>query len=89
MPETWDVPLFDSTPKPYRRPKPPKKVTSWRRYTAKKRLSCDLCILDVHAGVAFFPMANTHYVYTTPDRVWNLCSEHGSQVKTGERKLPR
>jgi hypothetical protein len=88
MPESWDVPLFDDVPKPYRRPKPAKKPDSWRRYTAAKRLSCDLCILDVHMGIATIPMAPAHHVYTTGERVWNLCVTHGSQVKTGARKLP-
>lgn len=88
MPEPWDVPLFD-TPKPYRPPAKPKKAESWRLYTSRKRLTCDLCILDAHAGTVFVPMAHTHHVYVTAERVWNLCSTHGAQVKTGERKLPR
>lgn len=88
MAESWDVPMFD-VPKPYRRPAKPRKAESWRRYTAARRLTCDLCILDAHAGTVFIPMAQTHYVYTTADRVWNLCSTHGAQVKAGERRLPR
>lgn len=80
--------MFD-VPKPYRRPPRPRKAESWRRYTAAKRLTCDLCILDAHAGTVFIPMAQTHLVYTTADRVWNLCSTHAAQVKAGERRLPR
>jgi len=88
MPETWDEPLFADVPKPYRPPKKAAKAESWRLYTSSKRLTCDLCIIDTHAGVAFIPMAQTHHVYTTEDRVWNLCVTHGAQVKTGERRLP-
>lgn len=75
-------------PKPYRRPKKPTKAESWRLYTSRKRLTCDLCIIDTHAGTATIPMTQTHHVYTTPDRVWNLCVTHGAQIKTGARRLP-
>jgi hypothetical protein len=88
-PELWDVPLFEDIPKPYRRPAKAKKAESWRLYSSRRRLTCDLCILDAHAGTVFVPMAHTHHVYTTAERVWNLCVTHGAQVKTGERKLPR
>jgi hypothetical protein len=88
MPEDYDEPLF-TIPKPYRRPRKPKKAESWRIYGGRRRLTCDLCMLDAYAGTVFIPMASAHYVYTTVDRRWNLCVTHGAQIKTGERRLPR
>lgn len=61
-------------------------VVRWTKYTGK-RMSCDICILNIYNGVREFGLAHATKVATKGDRKWHLCSRHALQIKQGERKI--
>ena len=88
MEPDWEQEEMFPVPKVYRAPK---KVTQpnvirWTKHKGK-RLSCDLCILNIHNGVREYGLSHATSVATVNERKWHLCSRHTNQVKQGERKL--
>lgn len=71
--------------RPKRKPPDPN-VVKWTKYSGK-RMSCDLCILNIHNGVREFGLALASRVAAKGDRKYHLCTRHTLQVKQGERKL--
>lgn len=82
------IPMFD-VPKRYRRPKAPPKSDSWRQHSGK-RVSCDVCILDLHNGTpdGVLDGARNRLVRLNGD-VWYICARHTSDVQSGKRVLPK
>lgn len=75
-------------PKPWKRPARPPKSDSWRQHKGQ-RVSCDVCILDLHSGTpdGVLEAARNRLVRLNGD-VWYICSRHTSDIQNGKRVLP-
>lgn len=70
-----------------RKPKPTADPHKWKWAKFKGRITCDLCIMNVHDGIVDTPRSTAKHALTIGARRWLLCSVHAAQVRNGERKL--
>ncbi len=84
----WEQEEMFPIPDVYRPKKasPDPNLIRWTKHSGK-RISCDICILNIHAGVREYGLTTATKVATKGDRKHHLCSRHAAQVKQGERKL--
>lgn len=81
-----DEPLFD-IPEVYRAPKrKDPAISKWGKHHGRAH-TCDLCIMDLHDGIATTQLTHAKHTLTRGERRWLLCSVHAAQVRNGERKL--
>lgn len=75
-------------PEAYRAPKRKTSdpmVSRWTKFTG--RVTCDLCIMNIHDGISDTVLSRAKHAYIRGERRWLLCPVHAAQVRNGERKL--
>lgn len=89
MPDAYGTEEMFKLPEVYRPPRVrPAAVPTWRHSKYKgRRISCDICIINIHDGVVDCQLSPATQVVTFGEKKWHLCSFHSAQVKGGERKL--
>jgi hypothetical protein len=79
-------PMF-AVPEVYRPPKRKQDpaVDKWAKF--KGRITCDLCIMNVHDGISDTVLTHAKWSLQRGGRRWLLCTVHATQVRNGERRL--
>ena len=84
----WEQLSLVPIPVTYRTPRKraPDAKDRWTKHRGK-RVSCDVCLIDIHNGKTVRSLAAAMQVLTRGDRRWYLCHFHAVLVKSGQRRL--